>query len=123
MNKLNLVGLALVATILICVGLIYLAGCGNSEPKTEISEEVSVASAKFKANPDFRQDAATKLMSHLKVGMDMQEIDNLLGEPTKKSEQQDGVHYFYSVGYSQFLSIQFDSTGKVQKIVSSLNDK
>ncbi len=114
MNKVKLIILALVIVVVIAGTIIFLM----SDSGANLEREVAKASAEFKANPGFRQHAASKLVPHLRIGMTTNEVENLLGKPDNVREHGDGVLYEYGLFYSLFINVQFDSNGKVQKIVA-----
>lgn len=110
MNKVTLI--ILVVVIIITISVLGILLMRNSEP--ELNPEITKASTEFKANPGFRQHVAKKLIPHLKIGMTTQEVEALLGEPDRKSE--DGLFWKYTLFYSQFIDIRFDDNLKVREI-------
>jgi hypothetical protein len=110
MNKVNLITLAVVIVVLITGTIIFLMSDGTLEPEAEIAK----ASAEFKANPGFRHHVANKLIPHLIIGMTTQEVESLLGKPDKITS--DGSCWNYGLWYSQFISIRFDTNGKLIKM-------
>jgi len=114
MKKFYLIIFAVVIVVVIAGTIIFLMIDRTPSPAAEIAK----ASAEFKANPGFRQHAASKLVPHLRIGMTTNEVENLLGKPDNVREYGDGVLYEYGLFYSLFINVQFDSNGKVQKIVA-----
>ena len=109
MNKLYLIIFAVVIVVVIAGTIIFLMIDRTPSPEAEIAK----ASAEFKANPGFRQHAASKLLPHLRIGMTTQEVESLLGKPNKKHDND--LLWDYTLGYSQFISVGFDPNGIVQK--------
>jgi hypothetical protein len=112
MNKVNPIILAVLIVVVIAGTIIFLM-IDRTPPQ---EAEIAKASAEFKANPGFRQLAASKLVPHLRIGMTTNEVENLLGKPDNVREHGDGVLYEYGLFYSLFINVQFDSNGKVQEI-------
>lgn len=112
MNKVFLITFGVIialGVIGVTVLLIYIK-------KPDSGREIAKASAEFKADQNFRSEPAKKLIEHLKIGMTLEEVESLLGNPNKKKESNGSLFWFYILGYSQYLDIQFDSDGKVKKI-------
>lgn len=109
MRKWWLIGLGVVLIPGI-IGLVVLLMRGSG---ADLEREIAKASAEFKADQYFRYEPAKKLAPHLKIGMTTQEVQALLGKPDKKSNN-DSL-WEYTLTYSQFISVQFDSNGIVQK--------
>jgi hypothetical protein len=109
MNKVNLIILAVVIVVIITGIIIFLMSHGTLEPE----EEIAKASAEFKASPGFRHEPAKKLVPQLKIGMTTQDVEALLGTPNKKSDND--LLWWYTLDYSQFISVGFDPNGIVQK--------
>ena len=83
-------------------------GCRPSAPVASPARtEVDVASAQFKSKRDLalRPREAQVLYPQIKIGMTRVQIRSLLGEPDKKHSSANT--WFYTVGYSQFLSVDF----------------
>jgi hypothetical protein len=106
----------IIIALLIVVGVAGLVAFLMTDRRQGPEGEIAKASAQFKANPGFRQDAASKLVPHLRIGMTTNEVESLLGKPDSEREHGDGVRYEYGLFYSQFLDVQFDRNGKVQEI-------
>jgi FtsZ-interacting cell division protein ZipA len=79
------------------------------------SAELQQIATEFKANPEFREASARRILPYLKNGMTAEEIVRLLGEPTEKSG--DGSLWWYSVFYSKAIEIHFNPQGRVEKVV------
>jgi len=114
MNKLHL-KIVVVIIVLGIIGLIALFMKGNGQ---DSAREIAKASAEFKANPGFRQDTASKLVPHLKIGMTTDEVESLLGKPDNEREYGEGMLHEYGVFYSQFIDIRFDSNGQVEEVIA-----
>jgi len=108
MNKVHLSILGVII-ILAIIGVIALLIRDNG---ADLETEIAKASAEFKADQYFRYEAARKLAPRLKIGMTTQEVEGLLGKPNKKSNND--LLWYYTLGYSQFISVQFDAKGIVQ---------
>lgn len=112
MNKVHLSILGVVI-ILAIIGLIALLTTDNG---AHLEREIARASADFKADQNFRAEPAKKLIPYLEIGMTMEEVETLLGKPNRKQESDGCLFWFYILGYSHFLDVQFDPNGKVQEI-------
>ena len=110
MNKFYLIIFAVVIVVVTAGTIIFLMIDRTPSPEAEIAK----ASVEFKANPGFRQHAASKLLPHLRIGMTTQEVESLLGKPDKITS--DGSCWNYGLWYSQFISIRFDTNGKLIKM-------
>ncbi|HUW18730.1 MAG TPA: outer membrane protein assembly factor BamE [Sedimentisphaerales bacterium] len=109
MNKLHLS----IIGVIIILGIIGLIALLIRDNKPESATEIAKASAEFKADQYFRYEPAKKLAPRLKIGMTAQDVEALLGKPNKKSNND--LLWYYTLGYSQFISVHFDSNGVVQK--------
>jgi outer membrane protein assembly factor BamE (lipoprotein component of BamABCDE complex) len=114
MNKVFLITVG----VIIALGVIGFAVLLIYIKRPDSGREIAKASAEFKADQNFRSEPAKKLIEHLKIGMTLEEVESLLGNPNKKKESNGSLFWFYILGYSQYLDIQFDSDGKVKKIES-----
>jgi hypothetical protein len=117
MNKVHLSILGVVI-ILGIIGLIALLIRDNGP---DVETEIAKASAEFKAakpgSEKFikgRHHVANKLIPHLIIGMTTHEVETLLGKPDKITS--DGSCWNYGLWYSQFISIRFDTNGKLIKM-------
>jgi len=117
MNKLYLIIVAVVIVVVIAGTIIFLIIDRTPSPEAEIAK----ASAEFKAakpgSEKFikgRHHVANKLIPHLIIGMTTQEVESLLGKPDKITS--DGSCWNYGLWYSQFISIRFDTNGKLIKM-------
>jgi len=112
MNKFYLIMLAVVIVVVIAGTIIFLMIDRTPSPAAEIAK----ASAEFKANQNFRSEPAKKLVPLLKIGMTTKDVEALLGKPNKK--YRNDLRWNYILDYSLFINVQFDSNGKVEKIVA-----
>lgn len=117
MNKFYLIILAFVIVVVIAGTIIFLMIDRTPSPEAQIAK----ASAEFKAakpgSEKFikgRHHVANKLIPHLIIGMTTQEVESLLGKPDKITS--DGSCWNYGLWYSQFISIRFDTNGKLIKM-------
>jgi hypothetical protein len=84
-----------------------------------ISNEITKISQDFKTNYGSRKEAAVKLVPYIKIGMTKNEVETILGKPNRINDSDGFIYWFYSLDYSQFIGILFDSEGKVVKIEAS----
>lgn len=119
MNKFYLIISAVVIVVVIVGTIIFLMIDKTPTPAPE--SEIAKASAEFKAakpgSDKFikgRHHVANKLIPHLKIGMTTQEVESLLGKPDRILS--DGSYWNYGLWYSQFISIRFDTNGKLIKM-------
>ncbi|MHC4083674.1 MAG: outer membrane protein assembly factor BamE domain-containing protein [Planctomycetota bacterium] len=108
MNKLYLIIFAVV--IVVIAGTIIFLMIDRTP---SLQAQIAKASAEFKENQYFRYESAKKLVPQLKIGMTTKEVEALLGKPNKKHDND--LRWDYTLGYSQFISVGFDSNGIVQK--------
>ena len=112
MNKFYLIIFAVVIVVVIAGTIIFLMIDRTPSPEAQIAK----ASAEFKENQNFRSEPAKKLVPQLKIGMTTTDVEALLGKPNKK--YRNDLRWNYILDYSLFINVQFDSNGKVQKIVA-----
>ncbi|MHC4083675.1 MAG: hypothetical protein ACYSWZ_03030 [Planctomycetota bacterium] len=112
MNKFYLIIFAVVIVVVIAITTIFLMIDRTPSPQAQIVK----ASAEFKANQNFRSEPAKKLVPQLIIGMTTKDVEALLGKPNKKYDND--LRWNYILDYSLFIDVQFDSNGKVQKIVA-----
>ena len=117
MNKFYLIIFAVVIVVVIAGTIIFLMIDRTPSPEAQIAK----ASAEFKAakpgSEKFikgRHHVANKLIPHLIIGMTTQKVESLLGKPDKITS--DGSCWNYGLWYSQFISIRFDTNGKLIKM-------
>lgn len=80
------------------------------------SQEIMEASAKFKEDPHgFNRGAAARiLMGRIRPGLTAEQVQEILGPPTKK----EGSSWIYATSYSSFLRIGIGPDGKVLAVTS-----
>ncbi len=87
---------------------IVVAGCRRSAPFASLDQsEIDFASAEFKSKRDLalRPREAQLLYPEIRIGLTKDQIRSLLGEPDEKLSSSDA--WFYTVGYSQYFSVDF----------------
>ena len=105
--------------------LISAVGCQHhTQPNETIqgSPEVAEAIHDFQNKPRHENDYATPriLLALLKQGMSQNEVKEILGQPSSISTNDIGVYWNYGLFYSQFIEIQFNEDGVVEKVNSTL---
>jgi hypothetical protein len=78
------------------------------------------AARQFREQRGPRMNAARNLLPFLKPGMHMQEVEELLGPPSRQKAWDGGVGWTYILYFSQTLSVQFDDDGRVTRVTSSV---
>jgi len=101
--------------VIIVIGIIGVAFLLLRANRPELESEIAKASSEFKEDQYFRTEPAIKLVPLLKIGMTIHEVESLLGKPNSKRESDGNLFWIYTLDYSQFISIEFDSNGTVQK--------
>jgi len=119
MNKIFLIILGLVLIACIITVLLFFKKDNNINESPDINKmsdnnrDIANASEKFKAQQYFRYEEAKKLVPQLKIGMTKQDIKSILGKPNIKDNND--LLWRYTLGYSQFISVSFDSNDIVNK--------
>jgi hypothetical protein len=121
MMKLIIIGIA---------GIIIASGCQQHPRATDPAPwppEIAKAIHDFQATPDARHEndyaVPRKLLPLLESGLSQNGVKAILGDPSRVNSNSGGIYWHYGLFYSQFIDIHFDSEGRVQKVISTIDNK
>jgi len=108
---------------------LLITGCHSADPHGSSEEhppEIVQAIAAFKTDARYADDYAIprKLLPLLKTGLSKDEVEEILGEPSKKRTNDVGVAiWHYGLFYSQFIEIEFDPDRTVRNVTSTIETR